>query len=237
MYDYNSVTDDIKDLVGAHVDIAGKNMEELVESYEKLLIGVYLLNKPDEAIRNDGSNGYCKMLDWLRTTDFYTCPASTRYHEAYPSGLLVHSLRVYNIAVSLTATPEFANTDLKSAPLAALVHDWCKIGLYEVYHRNVKDEKTGQWTKQAAYKYNQKGIPLGHGATSMFLAQKFFHLSAEEALAIRWHQGRWNVCDAEVNEFQLANEKYPLVHLLQFADQLSITDYCTALDAEQETTR
>lgn len=226
MIDYNSITEGIEDLVGTQVAIAGNNMEELIESYEKLLIGAYLLNKPEELIKNDGSNGYCKMLDWLRNTDFYTAPASTIYHESYPGGLLVHSLRVYNIAMSLMITPAFEYVG--SAALAALVHDWCKIGLYESFYRNVKNEETGQWEKKPGYKRNQKGIPLGHGVTSMFLAQKFFRLSAEEALAIRWHQGRWNVCDAEVNEFQLANEKYPMVHLIQFADQLSVTEYAAA---------
>lgn len=45
------------------------------------------------------------------------------------------------------------------------------------------------------------------------------------ALAIRWHMGRWNVVDSEVNDLQTANENYPMVHMIQFADQLSIVNY------------
>ena len=54
---------------------------------------------------------------------------------------------------------------------------------------------------------------------------KFFKLSQEEALAIRWHMGEYNVADNEMNELHYANENYPLVFLLQFADRLSITNY------------
>ena len=57
------------------------------------------------------------------------------------------------------------------------------------------------------------------------IANKFFKLDLAECLAIRWHMGRWNVSESEVNEFQQANEQYPLVHMLQFADRLAITAY------------
>lgn len=216
--------------IGRIVPIGGQTMEELMDSYEELLVGAYICNRPYEEVRAKGTNGFCKMLDWLRTTDFYTSPASTRYHESHPGGLLVHSLKVYNMAMQLLDTPQFAGVNPASVTMATLTHDWCKIGLYESYTRNVKNEATGQWEKVPAFKRNQKGIPLGHGATSMYLASNFFHLSPEEACAIRWHQGHWNVCDSEVNEFQLANEKYPMVHLLQFADQLSITNYAIKED-------
>lgn len=175
-----------------------------------------------------------KLFDWLRTTDMYTAPASTQYHEAYTGGLMIHSLKVYNEAMDLKDLPKFkkvtdADPDrekhMVSVAIVSLVHDWCKIGLYEKYTRNVKNEQTGQWEKVEAFRRNQKGIPLGHGVSSMFLASKFFNLSQDEALAIRWHQGRWNVPREEMNELQLANEYFPLVHLIQFADQLAIVNY------------
>ena len=33
-----------------------------------------------------------KLLAWLEGTDFFTAPASTRFHAAYEGGLLDHSL-------------------------------------------------------------------------------------------------------------------------------------------------
>ena len=66
---------------------------------------------------------------------------------------------------------------------------------------------------------------MGHGTASMFMVMQCMKITPEEAAAIRWHMGKWNVSENEVNEFQQSNEQFPLVHLIQFADQLSITKY------------
>lgn len=211
--------------VGHPVQLVDRRIDELIADYEELLVGAYILNRPNEQITPGRTQGYMMMLDWLRSTDFYSSPASTIYHGSYPGGLLIHSLQVYNEAISLMQVDAFKGVSVDSLTIAALTHDWCKIDSYESYMKNVKNEETGQWEKVPAYKKNFRGLPLGHGATSMFLASRFFKLDAETACAIRWHMARFNVCDSEVNEFQTANETYPLVHLIQFADQLSITSY------------
>ena len=38
--------------------------------------------------------GMDKLLEYIRKSDFYTAPASTKYHLAAPGGLLQHSLNV-----------------------------------------------------------------------------------------------------------------------------------------------
>ncbi|MBQ4251611.1 MAG: hydrolase, partial [Erysipelotrichaceae bacterium] len=38
------------------------------------------------------------LLTWLQKSDFFTAPASTRYHGAYEGGLCEHSLDVYHMA-------------------------------------------------------------------------------------------------------------------------------------------
>lgn len=38
--------------------------------------------------------GAADLLAWLGTTDFFEAPASTRFHGAYPGGLVEHSLNV-----------------------------------------------------------------------------------------------------------------------------------------------
>jgi len=192
--------------------------------FESLLAGVFALRHmgwcPDLA-----DTRFEACVKWLESTDFFFAPASSMYHEAFPQGLMTHSFKVYNEAISLLQLPKFKDANLAEVATIALVHDWCKIGLYESYLKNVKDEKTKQWHQETAYRKNLRGLPLGHGVTSMFIAEKFFRLSNDEALAIRWHQGRWNCCREEMDELQLANEKCPLVHLLQFADQLAIVQY------------
>lgn len=166
-----------------------------------------------------------QLTSWLDASGFYDSPASTQYHEAYPGGLCDHTLKVALNVIELQDLEMFRNVDLASAVLVALVHDWCKIGFYIPYEKNVKDA-SGNWVKETAFKYsNEPTISLGHGVSSMFLAGKWFTLSDEEALAIRWHMGAWRIVNSECNELQYANENYPLVHLLQFADQLAIVKY------------
>lgn len=213
-------------------------VEDLEESYCRLLAGSLLIRcrrehfssnagvSPDSSFNlDDASKKFVSIYKWLKSTDFFSAPASTQYHESYVGGLVAHSLNVYSQALDLLKLEKFKTIDLDSATITALCHDWCKIGLYEQYDRNVKNPETGKWDKQKAFKCNQTGIPLGHGCSSMFIASRFIKLTTEEALAIRWHMGAWRVVDSEMNELQLANEKCPLVHLIQFADQLSIVQY------------
>ena len=198
----------------------------LKDVYEMKLAGCFLVKSARLGLDPDK---YLKPLlacaDWLETTDFYNAPGSAQYHDSQPTGLVLHSFNVLNRTISLLTLPEFQSVHLESAVLVALCHDWCKIGMYESFMRNVKNELTGKWEQVPSYRHNPKGVPLGHGTASMFLASKFFRLSTEESVAIRWHMGAWYVCDSERNELQKSNESFPLVHLIQFADQLSITDY------------
>lgn len=166
-----------------------------------------------------------KFASWITGTDFFTAPASTRFHGSFEGGLCEHHLDVYNETVDLLTLPKFQHVNADSAYLVALVHDFCKIGQYVPYMRNVKNDETGQWEKVQAYKYDKPAFPLGHGVTSMWIASKLIPMSFEEMLAVRWHMGSYRCIYDELGELQESNERYPLVLLLQFADQLSITGY------------
>lgn len=208
-------------------DIKSKSNETLKDEYNALLEGCIqqraFRNLRDPLNQSDYTN---RVISWLEGTDFYTCPASTIYHESHPGGLLEHTLNVYNNVVDFWNTKKFnRKVNIDEAALCALVHDWCKIGLYQVYQRNVKDEQTGVWHQVDAYRRKSFDHPFGHGVSSMFMANRMFRLTEEESLAIRWHMGMFNVCDSEVNEYEQACEKYPLVLLLQFADHSAITEY------------
>ena len=69
-------------------------------------------------------------------TDFFTAPASTRFHAAYEGGLLDHSLNVYNVLISKHFNPE--TDDLESYTIVSLLHDLCKAGFYKTELRNRK---------------------------------------------------------------------------------------------------
>lgn len=163
-----------------------------------------------------------RAIKWLESTDFYRAPASTKYHECEPSGLIKHTLKVIDKITELSAIYTYEKVNLGEAILAAICHDFCKINKYEPYHKNVKNEQTGVWEQELSYKYKKSDIPLGHGVTSMFIAMKLFHLTTEQAAAIRWHMNEYNVCDAEKQDLMDANEKFRMVTMLQTADRLSI---------------
>ena len=207
-------------------EIDDMTFEQAKSYYENLLRGVAAMR----AFRNgadpdDAFERIDKTIEYLNTTDFFEAPASTMFHESEPHGLLHHTLRVVSKIQEVAAIPTFThNVNLEAAILVALTHDWCKIGLYEMLMRNQKN-KQGVWEQVPSYRRKDFMLPMGHGASSMWQVSKFFRLTSEEALALRWHMGRWNVADNELNELQQANENYPLVHLLQFADQLAITKY------------
>lgn len=168
------------------------------------------------------------IADWLASTDFYTAPASTKYHEAYEGGLCEHSLNVLAKAKELMALPTFQNVGLSmwEVILAALAHDWCKINLYESYMKNVKNE-FGAWTQVQSYRYSSEQItPLGHGESSAFLLLRAFpNVPTNVVLGVRWHMGAWDCSTKGLGDFSTACAKYPMVNLIQFADMLSVTGY------------
>lgn len=214
--------------VGVPVNITGRSIDELMSEYEERLIGTHILHGK-YIVTPESKTRYERMIDWLRTTDFFRAPASSYYHESFVGGLLVHTLNVYNRAIDLLKTDTFKSIDPASVTLVALTHDWCKIGLYESYKKNVKNDQTGKWDSVDAFRRNTNNLPLplGHGATSMYIASKFFALTADEALAIRWHMGEYNIANVEMDELHSANAKYPLCYLIQFADRISCTEYGT----------
>lgn len=213
-------------IVGRPVEVDGVDARAVFEQYLKLLEGIIRIRAYKAGKDPDFVDDYVqKVLGWVQETDFYEAPASTIYHESFPHGLLYHTMSVYNNMLELRKAKKFAQTDVASAALCCLTHDWCKIGLYESYKRNVKNEQTGQWEQKDAYRRGSFPHPLGHGAASMFMAMKTFNLTEEECAAIRWHMSMFNVSSNEVNEYQQACEDYPLVHLVQFSDQLAITNY------------
>ena len=138
--------------------------------------------------------GADKLLDYLEhKSDFFTAPASARYHGAYEGGLCEHSLNVYHCLVDYLQrerVQELYGLDYsgESIAIVALCHDLCKIGCYKKTMRNVKDDATGQWTKVPSFLFDDP-LPYGHGEKSVYITNGFIRLTREEAMAIRWHMG------------------------------------------------
>ena len=93
-----------------------------------------------ENIKRDGLED---LLGWLQKSDFFTAPASTRYHGAYEGGLCEHSLDVYHMAKKAIAGYELELTE-ESVVVATLFHDLCKVNFYKKDVRNQKINGTWQ---------------------------------------------------------------------------------------------
>lgn len=205
-------------------------LADMKETYITVLQGCAILRSQRNGITDLGkiNTRVLHILSWLDGTDFYRAPASTKYHEPLPGGLLLHTLTVCARIIELAEATPYNNTvSLENAVFCALVHDWCKINKYELYMRNQKNEVTQKWEQVPSYKYREDiMVPLGHGETSMYLAMKMFSVSQEEAVAIRNHMGKWAADNSyNITDLQYANENYPLCLLLQFADQLSCVKF------------
>ncbi len=176
--------------------------------YKEEFLEIYTNN-----INRDGSK---ELLEWLKKTDFFTAPASSKFHCACEQGLLMHSLSVYHTMVEKHFDPEKDNPE--SFAICALLHDLCKTQFYKVSSRNVKNEETGQWEKKPYYAVDDV-FPYGHGEKSVFLIERFMRLKTSEAMAIRWHMGGFDDA-ARGGSFaiSLAYEKYPLAVKLHLAD-------------------
>ena len=143
--------------------------------------------------KNIKRDGVEDLLAWLESeTDFYTSPASTRYHGSYEGGLLDHSLNVYEqLLLELDVNIGQGWEEIyspESVAIVALFHDLCKIGRYIVKEKWRKDDKN-QWESYTTYAYDDTKLEMGHGSQSNYYLQQFINLEDIEAQAIFWHMG------------------------------------------------
>ena len=169
-----------------------------------------------EKITRDGAD---KLLDFLVKSDFFTAPASTRYHLACEGGLLQHSLNVYDCLVDILNRPRMKELykveySDESIAIAGLLHDICKVNFYKTSFRNVKDE-TGKWVS-APYYTIEDTLPYGHGEKSVYIVSGFMRLTRDEAFAIRYHMGFSGTEDT--NNVGRALEMFPLAYAVCCAD-------------------
>jgi len=174
-----------------------------------------------ETIRRQGAE---QLLAWLENTDFFTAPASARYHLAEAGGLCQHSLHVYGCLVKLVKDWQgmgYAAIDAiteESIAICGLLHDLCKVNFYQVEMRNRKNPTTGAWESVPYYTIDDQ-LNFGHGSGSYYVISKFMRLTVPEAMGIRWHMGAFQ--EGEARDAGAAFEKYPLALLTHIADMMA----------------
>lgn len=158
-------------------------------------------------------SGSTELLDYLEKSDFFTAPASTRFHGDHPGGLCEHSVNVFNQLTRLCEAYPEINATTETIAIISLLHDVCKISSYKTEMRNAK--QNGVWVQVPYYTFKES-MPFGnHGGKSVFMIERFMRLTVPEAVAINCHMGN------EDGKYTVsaAYEKYPLAWLLHVADE------------------
>ena len=180
----------------------------------------------ESALKSTARIGMDKVIDYLRNTDFYYAPSSTKFHSNYQGGLLDHSILVLSTAAGLRDAmvkmkPELVDrlTD-ESLIISCLLHDLCKVGFYVPKEKWKKDEND-KWVSYRGYDVEDT-FPIGHGEKSVILLQWLgLSLTIDEMLAIRYHMGLWSTSvdcgDANRAYFRAVN-MCPLLTIVQNAD-------------------
>ena len=168
-------------------------------------------------VKREGAD---KLLDYLvNKSDFFTAPASTKFHGSFDGGLALHSLNVYDCLKNYLDRPRVKeeyklNYSDESIVICALLHDICKADVYVRGTRNVKNEQ-GVWEAVPTYYFEDK-LPYGHGEKSVYMITGFMRLTREEAFAIRYHMGFSG--SEEKGNVGKAFEMFPLAFALSTAD-------------------
>ena len=187
--------------------------------------------------------GSAELLKWLKKSDFFTAPASSRFHLSRPGGLVEHSVNVYERLKQLCECealndPSFVEPSPETIAVIGLLHDVCKIGVYIQSTRNqksydpakiaaanpyqVKHDQLGDfiWESIVGYQFDDP-IPYGHGEKSVYLISEFMKLTREEAFAIRFHMGAWTDSDYDKRNAGKAFDLYPLALFTHLADMMA----------------
>ncbi len=194
-----------------------------IENVKPAIINMidYILKDPMET---------AALKDWLDKTDFWTAPASTKFHGNFKGGLSLHTVMVIKQALEF-AKPVLENFFIspgadkytitaKDIFISALVHDFCKTGFYGIEYRNTKDI-SGNWVKQPYYKTKSENRNLGHGNESVLMMLKIMPSMIDNRMvmeAVSRHMGFSDLSESEGYNYSNFLDN-PLVILLQLADQ------------------
>ncbi len=175
-----------------------------------------------ELLRSTKREGIENLITYLETkTDFFTAPASTRFHNNFEGGLLLHSLNVYrNFKKLLEARPD-VQVDEENVIIASLCHDLCKANYYTKEERNRKVD--GRWESYEVYSsIKSPSIPYPHATRSIRFLRSFISIKHLEELMIYYHMGPFGGEDYEYkNLLQDVNERYPATLLMYMADLMA----------------
>jgi hypothetical protein len=146
-------------------------------------------------------------------TDYYTAPASIRFHDNEEGGLAKHSLAV---VANLLKLKDVFKLAAKDVVLAGLLHDLCKINMYEADTHPVTGKR--RWKIRDDYR------AVGHGSESMRRALKLGVRGDFLLEAIAFHMGAFDFSKYEEINFHQALGGNPLILALITADMMTLVE-------------
>lgn len=186
-----------------------------------------------DMISREGFRKY-ELIEYLSAkSDFFTAPASTRFHNSFAGGLCDHSLHVYdNMRKLQSVYPQFAGLMDDSIRIVALLHDIAKTNYYIAAAKNVKVysptgskyDSCGRYDWESVMGYtvddSKRFLYGNHEMTSEFLVRQFVPLSVDESIAILHHHGGMSTDCAKDNITEIYNRN-PLATMLHLADMMA----------------
>lgn len=175
----------------------------------------------DDLMVRKGSNELWDFL--LNHSDYFTAPASSKYHCVFAGGLSIHSWLVYQNLLKMLEDDSLPPIELsaESAFIITVFHDLCKTLFYsnKEWKWRKGEESGARWHKQRLWTVDDQ-IPLGHGERSLYMLQNFIRVHKEEALAIRHHLGYLDPAAHQGWPCSTAHamNKYPLTFVAHLAD-------------------
>lgn len=169
-----------------------------------------------EQFKRIAEKSYCMSLacsvDKLDKMNYFTAPASTKYHGAYLGGLFDHSLEVTKALLNLTGKLGLEWGKPRSPYIIGMLHDLCKCDTYTLANNSAVTPQ---------FLFNKELWLDGHGSKSVILAQTLIDdLTLEEIACIRWHMGAFD--DKENwSYYNEAIKKYPNVLYTHTADMIA----------------
>jgi hypothetical protein len=182
-----------------------------------------LSEKTVEAVRNEimdamtgiKRKGMDKLVKYMQGSDFFTAPASTKFHGNYEGGLASHSYLVYREFDELLSR-HGSDLPKESRIISGICHDFCKVGVYR------KTEAKKGKAPVKPYQFDDE-YPLGHGEKSLLIISKYIEPTIKESLLIRWHMGGYDQ-NYEINS-EKVKQMCPEMVFLQSADRIASSWY------------
>ena len=209
-------------------------------------------------IKRDGID---RFIEYLDTTDFAQAPASTKYHLCWEGGLCKHSLNVFTrlyklltfeypsrlvtdesgeVVLDEQGQPKVESTipySKETIAFVGLLHDISKAEIYTKQYKNVQNKETGKWESKSYWTMKDSNDRLffgSHEENSVFILNKFFKLTDDEAIAIRYHMGVLEAGEAFPTRVLQAYKSSPLALLLHTADLMAMCLDETEVDMTAE---